>query len=424
MAKLHEVSDLFDVRHHEPLTRTPWSEAAARAAIRRICAAAEHEFDEAQGNWPWHPQDDPPRPDARSFNFYWGAAGAVWALRHLSLQGAATLERDYTRWIEQYPGRMHDESAGEQHGSASYLFGESAPLLLAWRVTQRSDYAAALYDIVKGNLHNSAHEPLWGNAGTMLAAIHCVEAMREEHDVQRWKALLQEAAEALLEDMVQDPETGTWLWEQDLYGQRSRRLGAGHGLAGNAFVALRASRWVDQGTVRAIEQRALQTLAVTALHAALRMPQGAVDLVNWHVLVDEQRIAAWLAKGGRPLVQDCHGAPGIVCRLAGARSAADDLLRAAGELTWHAGPLSKGPSLCHGTAGSAMACLKLWRRFGEPLWLERARRLAMHAAEQVEAARARHGQGRNSLWTGDLGVACTLWTCVLGDDPFPTLDEF
>lgn len=295
---------------------------------------------------------------------------------------------------------------------------------MAGNAAQRSDYAAGLYDIVKGNLHNSAQEPLWGNAGTMLAAIHCAEAMREEHDMQRWKALLQEAAEALLEDMVQDPETGTWLWEQDLYGGRSRHLGAGHGLAGNAFAALRASRWVDQGTVRAIEQRALQTLAVTALHAALRLQQGAVDLVNWHVLVDEQRIAAWLATGGRPLVQDCHGAPGIVCRIAGARSASDDLLRAAGELTWHAGPLSKGPSLCHGTAGSAMACLKLWRRFGEPLWLERARRLAIHAAEQVEAARAHHGQGRHSRWTGDLGVACTLWNCVRGDGPFPTLDEF
>jgi hypothetical protein len=123
-------------------------------------------------------------------------------------------------------------------------------------------------------------------------------------------------------------------------------------------------------------------------------------------------------------VQDCHGAPGIVCRVAGARSAPDDLLRAAGELTWHAGPLAKGPSLCHGTAGSAMACLKLWRRLGDPLWLERARRLAMHAAEQVEAARTHHGQGRHSLWTGDLGVACTLWSCVRGDDHFPTLDVF
>jgi Lanthionine synthetase C-like protein len=85
---------------------------------------------------------------------------------------------------------------------------------------------------------------------------------------------------------------------------------------------------------------------------------------------------------------------------------------------------AKGPSLCHGTAGSAMACLKLWRRFAEPIWLERARRLALHAGAQVEAARTRHGQGRHSLWTGDMGVACVLWNCIVGDDRFPTLDHF
>ena len=116
-----------------------------------------------------------------------------------------------------------------------------------------------------------------------------------------------------------------------------------------------------------------------------------------------------------------------MCRLAGRvpRSDAwDGLLRAAGELTWQAGPLAKGPSLCHGTAGSVMACLKLWRRFDEPVWMERARALAMHAAGQVEAVRGRYGQGRQSLWTGDLGVACALWNCVTGDDCFPTLDHF
>ena len=33
-----------------------------------------------------------------------------------------------------------------------------------------------------------------------------------------------------------------------------------------------------------------------------------------------------------------------------------------------------------------MACLKLWRRFTDPIWLERTRLLALHAAEQVEVA--------------------------------------
>jgi hypothetical protein len=59
----------------------------------------------------------------------------------------------------------------------------------------------------------------------------------------------------------------------------------------------------------------------------------------------------------------------------------------------------------------------------DPVWLQRARQLALHAAGQVEDSRAQHGQGRHSLWTGDLGVACVLWRCVCGDARLPTLDH-
>ena len=87
--------------------------------------------------------------------------------------------------------------------------------------------------------------------------------------------------------------------------------------------------------------------------------------------------------------QWCHGAPGIVTSFAAI--AADDadltgLLLAGGELTWRAGPLTKGPGLCHGTAGNGYAFLKLLDRTGDEHWLERARVFAMHAAGQVSGA--------------------------------------
>ena len=47
-------------------------------------------------------------------------------------------------------------------------------------------------------------------------------------------------------------------------------------------------------------------------------------------------------------------------------------------------------------------------------WLDRARRFAAHAIAQVERARAEHGMGRYSLWTGDLGIALYLADCVDG----------
>ena len=416
------MQELFDPARHEALTVQTWRPDLARRAIERICAAAEDEFDELEGSWLLHPEDEPAQPGARSLNLYWGATGVVWALRHLATADAVRLRRDYTRWIEQYPDGVREEAAGEQHGSASYLFGESSALLLAWLQTRRSDVADRLHALVQGNQQNPAHEPLWGNAGTVLAAIRMAEA----GDGHRWDRLVSQCLAALNQDMVIDPEIGTSIWQQDLYGKRSRHLGAGHGLAGNAFAFLRGASLVDASLVWSIEQRVLETLSATALYTGVDARDAEDALINWHVLVDKERIAAWQAEGGRPLVQDCHGAPGIVCRLAGVPRSApwDRLLRGAGEMTWHAGPLVKGPSLCHGTAGSAMACLKLWRRFADPVWLERARLLALHAAEQVEVARTRHGQGRHSLWTGDMGVACILWNCILGDDRFPTLDHF
>ena len=159
--------------------------------------------------------------------------------------------------------------------------------------------------------------------------------------------------------------------------------------------------------------RALQTLQALALRAD--------GCANWHPLHDPAPIV-----GRLPLLQDCHGAPGIVSRLAGAprTPAWDELLIEAGMLTWRAGPLLKGSGLCHGTAGNGYALLKLWTRTGDPAWLSRARAFAMHAAAQVAAQRAASGQARHSLWTGDIGVALYLQDCIRGDSGLPTLDVF
>jgi hypothetical protein len=89
----------------------------------------------------------------------------------------------------------------------------------------------------------------------------------------------------------------------------------------------------------------------------------------------------------------------------------EDLALAGGELTWRAGPLTKGGGLCHGTAGNGYAFLELLRRTGDELWLDRARTFAAHAATQA--------QGPYSLWTGDLGIALYLADCVAGGGRLP-----
>ncbi len=92
--------------------------------------------------------------------------------------------------------------------------------------------------------------------------------------------------------------------------------------------------------------------------------------------------------------------------------------------TWLAGPMRKGAQLCHGTAGNGCAFLKLFERTGDERWLGRARAFAMHAIEQVAAARGEHGRGRHTLWTGDLGTAVYLRSCLSVDAAVPTIDFF
>ena len=126
------------------------------------------------------------------------------------------------------------------------------------------------------------------------------------------------------------------------------------------------------------------------------------------------------------LMQWCHGAPGIVTGLAEfppQRSAdMDAMLIGAGRAIWQAGPLSKGYGLCHGTAGNGYAFLKLYRRTGDPLWLQRARAFAVHSILQRERMRQQFGQGRYTLWTGDAGLAVYAWHCLDGTAGLPALD--
>jgi lantibiotic modifying enzyme len=132
------------------------------------------------------------------------------------------------------------------------------------------------------------------------------------------------------------------------------------------------------------------------------------------------------------LVQWCHGAAGIVTAMS--RTPAidspeskqlDQLLNETGELVWQAGPLTKGSGICHGTSGNGYAFLYLYRKTGKRVWLDRARKFAMHSVEQCQKARFHYGQGRYTLWTGDAGLAIYLYHCIYPEKAaIPGLDLF
>ena len=177
-------------------------------------------------------------------------------------------------------------------------------------------------------------------------------------------------------------------------------LGFAHGLAGNAYALLRAAQLQSRAHQTELLDRVVEALERTALR------DGA--LVNWPPEPD--------TPASKLRVQWCHGAPGVVCALAGAPAhrPLDALLLAAGELVWKAGPRRDEAGLCHGTAGNGWAFLKLHRRTRDRRWLDRARRFAMVAIEQRSGARG--------LMEGDLGVALYLRACIEVDDRWPLLD--
>ena len=387
----------------EPLTDTPWSEDRVREGIREIVADAEGALRGPKLFWRasewdgWH-------GTSPMKNLYVGTAGVLWALDRLQRAGDAETTLDLpelaARNVELFRERP-DFMKGMKLPTpreAALLTGETGILLTACRLG-RKEYADDLYALVRANVDNEAEELMWGAPGTLLAA----EAMWRLTGEKRWETARDETAGALLSRRDADG-----YWTQRLYGQEARGLTPPHGLVGNVQVLLPAlgdpDDEVTDGT-RAI-------LAETAV-----VEDG---LANW----PPRPRPELPGPDGQIRVQWCAGGPGIV--VSGFRYLDEDLLLAGAELPWRTGPpnLEKGPGICHGTAGNGYAFLKAYWRLGDELWLERARRFAMHALDQVRRLREQNGRGRYSLWTGDLGVALYVADCISGRGVYPVLDEF
>jgi hypothetical protein len=233
--------------------------------------------------------------------------------------------------------------------------------------------------------------------------IHAALTLYRSTGDPRWAGWYRRGAHSLWDSWHPHGDVGQWHWTSDIFGFKRHYFGANHGVAGNAQALVRGADLLPAEWIPELLERTVQTLI-----------EGAVrdgDDLNWPVSNDDS--------GKRRLIQWCHGAPGVVAALAGvpradgeASAQLDALLRANGELIWKAGPLVKGPSLCHGTAGNGFALLELFRRTQDERWLDRARRFAMHAIVQCDAARVKYGQGRYTLWTGDGGLAVYLHQCL------------
>lgn len=397
---------LFSPERHEPLRTDAWDEGRAREAIEAIVRDTEARFT-PEGLWPMHP-DDASNPDPQ-YLLYWGASGVIWALHHLQERGAARLARDYAPVV---PGLIAANRAAmgcpADAGFAAYLMGDTGIRLLEHRLRPSDTVADELARLCGGHLDDPTLELMWGTPGTMLAALF----MHERTGEQRWAGIYRDTARRLWSQLEWSEDFGCHFWTQQLYGQRSTYIDAVHGFVATAVPLIHGRHLLGDAEWNAWRDCIANTVQRTADR------EGAQ--ANWRPRLFP------LPDASRPkLVQMCHGAPGFVICLADFPDGTlDELLLAAGETTWQAGPLHKGSNLCHGTGGNGYAFLKLHLRFGDAAWLDRARAFAMHGIAQTEAELAEHGHLRYSLWTGDPGFAIYLWDCIEGTDRFPTLDCF
>jgi len=385
---------LYEPTRFDALIDEPWVPARVADAIAAIVADADTAFD-ATTLWPAEEWDARGKPLPLS-GLYAGAAGVIWALDELRKRGHAESSRDLAAAVVRAVALERatpDFSEDEHYRPGALISGESGALLAAFRLTSDPALADDVHALVRDNVDNPTDDISWGAPGTLLAAL----AMGEWTGERRWDEAARESAAALRER-----RGGDGLWRQD---DDYRGLGTLHGVAGNTLALL---RFEPDAAV------ADESAAVLSRHAFRED-----GLANWP---GTPRPQLTRPRDGRIVLQWCTGAPGVV---AGACDYLDeDLLLAGAELIWRAGAHQdeKGQGLCHGTAGNGFALLKAFARTGDELWLERARRFAVHALAQAERIATASGRRRYSLFTGDVGTALFAAACLDGDTRFPIID--
>ena len=393
---------LYRAEAFEPLTDAPWDEERVRAGIREIVSDTDVALRGPKLLWradPW----DSWQATSPMKNLYVGAAGVLLALELLRRRGHAETRLDLAdlslRNLERFRARPDLMKIKlPQPATASLFDGETGILLVAWRIEPSADLANDLHRHVRANVANEAEGVMWGAPGTLIAA----RAMLEWTGEDRWRDACTETAEAIWSRRGED---GIWL--QRSYGQELRGLTPPHGLVGIVQALASVLDDVRRATLERETAAILERLAVVEDGLANWPPRDRPTLPG---------------PDGQIRLQWCAGAPGTVVAAAGYLD--KGLLLAGAELCWKAGPhgAEKGPSICHGTAGNGYALLAAFERTGDELWLDRARRFAMHALDQARRERADRGRGRYSLWTGDLGVALYAADCLDARAAYPVLD--
>lgn len=380
---------IYDSTRHEKLNDKAWS---AEFAIETAHSIFDYVSAGQKANGLWSADKNEDSSFEFNKSLYFGAAGTVWGLCELSKSLKRTLSFDIKNMTELIYEKYIIEPDTESV-CPSYLLGETGILQLCHKYNLSTFVREKLRTAIKSNIRNPTNEALWGCPGTMLVALRIGEI-----------ELFKSSADYLFEQWIQEPD-GLWIWNQDLYGKNTKYIGAGHGFFGNVYSLLEGFEFLNETQQDQLIERTINTTL-----GSVRRDGG---FANWSSTFEKN-------DSRLPLTQWCHGAPGVITSLksfpSNLSTELEQILLEAGETIWTCGPLKKGIGICHGTDGNGFALLRLYKRTRDPMWLDRARKFAMHAISQRN--------GRYTLWTGEIGLALFLLACANESADFPSLDYF
>jgi lantibiotic modifying enzyme len=400
---------LFDKKRHERLSKTSWNEHSVQAEILSIIDDIQCSL-LSDACWPTHPLDAKSNvTNEPKWSAYAGAAGTIHALQILGGYGYSVNDlSDLLEIVYQSFLKAPDFSVepGLQVGELGILM----PVILV----QPDD--EVLSQRVMRCMDDTIELPLYEITSGQSGMMHAALALYRKTGKYCWKSVFVKGAKSLMDNWTQDKDTGEWLWQSEVFGPKRHYYGACHGIAGNANILLQGADLLPDAYTEIIIKRTVGTLRISV--------KQECNLANWRLCTKPDI--------DKLLVQWCHGAAGIVTAMSRTpvidsveSKQLDQLLDATAELVWQAGPLVKGSNICHGTAGNGYAFLYMYRKTGKGMWLDRARKFAMHAIEQCQQARLDYGQGRFTLWTGDAGLAIYLYHCMHPEKAaIPGLDLF
>jgi len=372
---------IYNPERHEELTTTDWDESKVIDCIESI-------YEDSQKNF----------YSIEKQTMYFGKAGALFGLLEISKFLNKPLSLDPKKVISEVYADYLKNPDTEKVVPSLYL-GEVGILLVEYLLNPSETLENKLFHLVKSNIENPTLEALWAAPGTMIAASWFYDNTKKDG----WRELFVENAEYLIAKLKEESDEDL-IWQQDLYGKKVRYTGAGHGYFGNMF-----------GILKNIDLLKSDDKEYVLSHIKLVLDKIAIEedgAVNWAPVFPPNPEL-------KPLTQWCHGAPGIInCLKKYPQNdpLVESLLVKSGELIWRAGPLTKGVGICHGTDGNGFSFLQLYKRTGNEMWLERARKFAMHCLSQRK--------NEYTLFTGDIGLALYLIACIEKTDNFPFLDDF